>query len=273
VNVSERSSATSDDACPKVCLENTELHRLRSRFVDQEYQLQIYLPPTYSDPSKSFPVVYLLDAERSFGMAKDILEWLNWFQEVPELIIVGIAYGEGTTQWWQKRSRDYTPSKDSTRIWGEWPLAGGGEAFLQFIAQELSPFLDATFRTQADDRAVVGLSFGALFAAYVLLTRPELFNRYIMISPALLWDDRAMFTYEEAFSRSHDTLHASVYSAIGELDDREKLIVPWQEFFVILESRNLQGLRLTKEIVAGETHISVYPAAFTRGLKDVFSGA
>jgi predicted alpha/beta superfamily hydrolase len=217
-------------------------------------------------------VVYLLDADRSFGMAKDILEWLNWFQEVPELIIVGIAYGEGTAQWWQRRSRDYMPSKDSTRTWGEWPLAGGGEAFLQFIAQELIPFVDATFRTQGNDRAVAGLSFGGLFAAYVLLSQPDLFNRYIMISPPFLWDNKAMFKCEEVFSRSHDTLNASVYSAVGGLDDRETIIAPWQEFFAILENRNLQGLRLTKEIVVGETHISIYPAGFTRGLKCVFSG-
>ena len=157
MNVSQKFDTDSDDTYPKVCLENTELHAFRSRFVDQEYQLQIYLPPSYSDPSNSFPVLYLLDADKSFGMAKDILEWLTWSQEIPELMIVGIAYAEGTRQWWQKRSRDYTLSKDSTRIWGEWPLAGGGEAFLQFIAQELIPFMDATFRTQADDRVVVGL--------------------------------------------------------------------------------------------------------------------
>lgn len=271
MNVSQRPNARSDDACPKVCLENTELHRLRSRFIDQEYQLQVYLPPTYSDPSQSFPVLYLLDADKSFGMAKDILEWLNWSQEIPELIIVGIAYGEGTPQWWQKRSRDYTPSQDSARTWGEWPLAGGGEAFLQFIAQELIPFVEATFRTQGNDRAMVGLSFGGLFAAYVLLTQPELFNRYIMVSPALLWDNKAIFRFEELFSRSHDTLHASVYSAVGELDDRETFISPWQEFFDIVETRRYKDLSLTAEVVARETHISVYPVGLTRGLKVVFS--
>jgi hypothetical protein len=63
-----------------------------------------------------------------------------------------------------------------------------------------------------------------------------------------------------------------VYSAVGELDDREKIIAPWQEFFASLENRSLQGLRLTKEMVVGETHISVYPAALARGLRHLFSG-
>ena len=273
MNTFQRPDTRRGNAYPKVCLEDTELYGFRSRFVDQEYQIQVSLPPSHSDPSKSFPVLYLLDADRSFGMAKDILGWLNWAQEVPELIIVGIAYSEGTAQWWQKRARDYTPSKDSTQIWGEWPQAGGGEAFLQFIAQELIPFVETTFRTRGNDQAIAGLSFGALFVAHVLLTQPDLFNRYIMISPPFLWDNKAIFKHEEAFSRRHDTLHASVYSAVGELDDREKLIVPWHEFFAILENRNYKGLRLRKEMVVGETHISVYPVGFTRGLKHIFSGA
>jgi predicted alpha/beta superfamily hydrolase len=180
-----------------------------------------------------------------FIIKEGLFEWLNWSQEIPELIIVGIAYGEGTAEWWQKRSRDYTPSKDSTRIWGEWPLAEGGEAFLQFIAQELIPFLDATFRTQRNERAMAGLSFGGLFAAYVLLTQPELFSRYIMMSPAFLWENKAIFKHEEVFSRSHDTLHASVYSAVGELDDRETVIAPWQDFFAIVENRHYKDFSLT----------------------------
>ncbi|MCJ7570044.1 MAG: alpha/beta hydrolase-fold protein [Anaerolineales bacterium] len=261
-----------DGKSPKVSIENTEQRSIRAQFIDQEYRLQIYLPPTYSDSSDSFPVLYLLDSDKSFGMAKDIVEWLNWSQEIPELIIVGIAYGEGTQQWWQKRSRDYTPSKDRTKIWGDWPMAGGGANFLKFIKQELIPFVDTHYRTQGSDMAITGLSFGGLFAAYALLTEPELFNRYIMISPAFIWDDRMLFKCLDEYSKNRDTLNARVYSVVGELDERENIIKPWQEFFAILENRNFQGLRLTKEIIAGETHISVYPAGFTRGLKYVFSG-
>jgi predicted alpha/beta superfamily hydrolase len=254
-----------------VCLENTELHSLRSQFIDQEYRLQVYLPPTYSDLSKSFPVIYLLDSDKSFGMAKDIVEWLNWFQEIQGVIIVSIAYGERPAPWWQKRSRDYTPWKDRTQIWGEWPLAGGGDAFLQFIAQELIPFVDSTFRTLRNDRVLVGLSFGGLFAVYSLLTLPELFNRYIIISPALLWDAKEIFKYEEAFYKNNDSLPVNVYSAIGDHDDIEKIIDPWQEFFLIIEGRQYKDFKLTTELAAGETHISVYPLGLTRGLKVVLS--
>ena len=272
MNTSNRSETFQGGAISKVTLEDTELHTFRSRLVDQEYQLQIALPPSYFDKEKSFPVVYLLDADKSFGMAKDIHDWLIRFDEIPELIIVGIAYGEGTSQWWQKRVRDYSPTKDSTQVWGDWPLAGGGEDFLQFIAQELIPFIDTSFRTQANDRTIVGLSLGGLFAAYALLTQPELFLRYVVIAPAFLWDDKVIFKYEEEFSRSHTSLPARIYSVVGGLDDRDKVIIPWQDFFSIVANRQYDGVFLTTEMVAMESHLSVYPLGLTRGLKDVFSG-
>jgi uncharacterized protein len=80
---------------PGVTLQNTERRTLKSRFVKQEYKLQIFLPPNYTDTSKSFPVLYLLDADKSFGMTRDIVDWLIFSDEIPPLIIIGIAYEEG----------------------------------------------------------------------------------------------------------------------------------------------------------------------------------
>ncbi len=256
---------------PKVHLEDTELRRIRSRFTDQEYQLQIYQPQSYSDFSKSYPVLYLLDSDTSFGMAKDIVQWLIWFKEIPEMMIVGPAYGEGMEQWWSKRSRDYTPWQDSTKVWGDWPLAGEGESYINFLREELITFVDANYRTSKNDRAIAGISFGGLFASYVLFKEPELFNRYIIIAPALLWNDKAIFRLEEEFSKGHNTLEAIVYSVVGELDDAEKLVFPFQEFFEIVGKRRYKKLKLTAEIKEGETHMSVYPGGFTQGLRIVFS--
>ena len=203
---------------PGVTLQSTELRTLKSRFVDQEYKLQIFLPPGFADTSKSFPVLYVLDGDKSFGMAKDIVDWLIFRREIPQIIIVGIAYDEGSKAWWDKRSRDYTPWKDRTKIWGDWPLAGGADNFKKFLQEELIPFIDATYRTVKSDRTIAGLSIGGLFAAYVLFSEPSIFQRYIMSGSALIWDDFHLFKLEEEFSSKHKSLPASVYTAVGELD-------------------------------------------------------
>lgn len=255
---------------PGVTLQNTELRTLKSRFVEQEYKLQIYLPPGSADASKSFPVLYLLDGDKSFGMARDIVDWLIFSREIPQLIIVGIAYDEGSKAWWDKRSRDYTPWKDRTKIWGDWPLAGGADNFKKFLQEELIPFIDSNYRTVKNDRAIAGLSFGGLFAAYVLFTEPSMFQKYIMSGASLIWDDYHLFKLEEEFSRKNKSLPVSVYTAIGELDAKN-IIKPWTDFNAILEKRQYEGLKLSAETIKGETHISAWPASFTRGLKAVYA--
>jgi len=255
---------------PGVTLQSTELRTLKSRYVEQEYKLQIFLPPGFADASKSFPVLYLLDADKSFGMARDIADWLIFNREIPQIIIVGIAYEEGSKAWWDKRSRDYTPWKDRTKIWGNWPLAGGADSFKKFLQEELIPFIDANYRTVKSDRTIAGLSLGGLFAAYVLFTEPSMFQRYIMSGAALIWDDYHLFKLEEEFSGKNKSLPVSVYTAVGELDDKN-IIKPWTDFNAILEKRQYTSLKLSAETIKSETHISVWPASLTRGLKAIFA--
>jgi uncharacterized protein len=161
--------------------------------VDQTYHIQVALPDAYADGTRSFPVVYVLDAERSFGMAADVARWLRFERVLPDVIVVGIAYGEGVAAWWQKRSRDYTPGPDRSRVWGDWPLAGGAGSFADCLEQELIPLIDGAYRTVPGDRTIVGLSFGGLFGAHLLFTRPHLFSRYVLVGPALAWDHQRVF--------------------------------------------------------------------------------
>jgi len=147
-------------ASQTVRLERTEEHSFKAKNVDQEYKIQVCLPPGYQKAVRNFPVLYLLDADKSLGMAKDVAEWLAWAGEIPEIVIIGIAYGEGTKAWWDKRSRDYAPWKDSQKVWGVWPLAGGAANFLKFLRDELIPWVDSKYRTDRNDRALAGLSLG-----------------------------------------------------------------------------------------------------------------
>ena len=87
----------------KVCLENTEQFSIASKYVTGEnYIIQVGLPIGYSPEKKSYPVLYVLDGDKSFGMTKEIADWLMWSNEIKDIIIVGISYGKGTDIWWKK---------------------------------------------------------------------------------------------------------------------------------------------------------------------------
>lgn len=255
---------------PPVTVARSIEHRVASAAVSDTFLIQVRLPASYISSPVTYPVLYVLDADKSFGLVADSTDWLAWAKEIPEVIVVGIAYGRGQDDWWQKRSRDYTPTKDRSKLWGEWPLAGGAERFQEFLARELFPFVERHYRARADDRAIVGLSFGGLFGAFSLFTRPSLFQKYILISPAFAWDEKRLWEYEAQYRSKASRLSAVVFSAVGDRDENA-IVDPWREFTRLVEGRRYEGLRWVSFAFPDETHISVLSGAVARGLKLIYA--
>ena len=119
-------------------------------------------------------------------------------------------------------------------------------------------------------KTIIGLSFGGLFCADVLFSKPDLFNNYIILGPALLWNDKEIFKQEIKYSENHSKLNANVFTSIGKLDN-EDVTKPWIEFVNQLKSRNYNGLTIDTLTIENETHLSMLPSAVTRGLKVTFN--
>ncbi len=249
---------------------STVAHDLESDCVGDRFVIEVHLPPAYEATSRDYPVLFVLDGDKSSGMARDIVDWLSWRREIPELVVVAISYGGSQQEWWQKRSRDLSPSNDSTKIWGEWPLAGGAQAFRGFIQDELIPFLERKYRVSSD-RTLAGVSFGGLFAVETMFAEPDLFRRYIIAGPALAWDAERIWKVENQYRSEHDQLEAVVFTGVGGRD-QQVILGPWERFSALMESRDYLGLKWVSVRFEGETHISSWPAILTRGLRVVFAG-
>jgi len=253
----------------KVALENTEAFAIKSEFVPGEnYIIQVGLPSGYSRSNTSYPVLYVLDGDKSFGMTKEITDWLIWSKEIKDIIIVGISYGKGTAAWWEKRARDFTQYKDT--VYYYYPNAGGADNFLRFVREELFPAINSKYRTIKDSSALMGLSFGGLLTSYTLFAHPEMFKGYIIISPSLFWNDNSILITEAGYYNRHKDLNKNVYLAYGSLDNHDWTIDPTNELIKVIQKRNYEGFRFTNQVFNGETHISVFPIALTHGLKAVF---
>ena len=253
----------------QVSLENTEQFSIKSKYVNGEnYVIQVSLPSGYARSDKSYPVLYVLDGDKSFGMTKEITDWLTWTNEMRNIIIVGISYGKGTSNWWKNRARDFTQYKDT--VYYYYPNAGGADNFLNFMNNELFPAVNKNYRTIPDSNAIVGLSFGALLSSYVLFTQPEMFKSYIIISPSLFWNNNSILINEADYFRKHKELNKTVFMAYGSLDNNDWVINPTTELIKKIETHKYEGLNFTQQVLKGETHISVFPIALTHGLKIVF---
>ncbi len=253
----------------QVSLANTEQFTIDSKYVpDENYIIQVSLPIGYNRSERSYPVLYVLDGDKSFGMIKEITDWLIWSKEMKNIIVVGISYGKGTQVWWEKRARDYTQFEDTAYY--EYPNAGGADKFLGFMKNELFPVINKNYRTIEDSNAIMGLSFGALLSSYVLFTQPEMFKSYIIISPALFFNRNSILKTEVDYFRKHKELNKMVYLAYGDSDNKDWVIDPTKEFIQIVQQHKYDSLKFITQVFKGETHISVFPGALTRGLKTVF---
>jgi uncharacterized protein len=254
----------------KVCLDNTEQFSISSKFVaGEKYVIQVSLPIGYSSTHKSYPVLYVLDGDKSFGMTKEISDWLMWNHEIKDIIVIGISYGQGMDAWWNKRARDFTPSKDT--IFGkDFQNAGGADNFIKFIKNELFPLVCKSYRTNQDSSAISGLSFGGLLSSYILLTQPAMFQGYIISAPTLVWNNNSILKLETEYFNSHKELNKTVYISYGSLDYKDWVINPSDEFIKMIRIHNYKGLTFVPKIFEGETHISVFSTALTNGLKTIF---
>jgi len=247
----------------------TEVTMLHSSMVGRDYRINVALPLNYSkNTSKTYPVVYLLDGDLLFGALTGPTRLLQAVNELPELIIVGIGYGmpwDDTGEVKRLRELDYTPNASPD---------GGAEQFLKFIQDDLIPYIDANYRTDPMDRTIGGVSYGGLFPLYVLFSAPETFNRYIAVSPALWWGDRMIFACEQEYADEHSDLPVILFLAVGGLEEKQYptsgMVSNLVEFHRRLEDRNYSGLEMEMMIFEGETHHSVFPGAFSRGLRSVF---
>ena len=263
-------------------LKDTEVRTIRAKALERDYEIYVSLPESYrSQPRRRFPVLYVTDADYAFPLVRSIAQRVgNRAQGLEEFILVGLSYSVGDTREFSRR-RDYTPTPHGEKTRdpeGRRPLFGEAEPYRRFLAEEVMPFVAATYRTDTTRSVYAGHSYGGLFGLHVLLTQPSMFSHYIIGSPSLWFDRRVMFSRERAFAEANRDLSAHVLMAIGSFetvnpasDDRRysrslDMVADFRAFEQALRGRNYPGLKLPTEVIGEEDHLTALPAIVTRGL-------
>ena len=138
---------------------------IRSEILNEDRELQITLPESYSRTTISYPVLYLLDGSSNLLHATATTRFLAAARNrIPEMIVVAIPN--------TNRNRDLTPGP-------------GAVTFERFLGQELIPWVERTYRA-APERILWGHSLSGSFTVHALLNQPSLFDAYIAAS-APVW--------------------------------------------------------------------------------------
>ena len=253
---------------PAMRLLDTHIRTLASTRVGVDYEIAIWLPPSYATGQNNYPVVYDLDGTYfDFGSATSATFGLVLGREIPDVILVGIGNRiAGFADCMRHRNRDYTPTPHPDH-----PGEGGAPQFLEFLETELIPFIDANYRTDPTDRTLNGYHLAGTFTLYALLKRPALFQRYNAGSVYLGFVDRALFRYEAELAQARSSLPVKLAMVATEFDTEYR--PDMEVFWTLLRGRNYEGLELTTLILEGETPFSGGAPAYVRGLKAVFGYA
>lgn len=252
----------------EITIPNTVHDIINSKIVRDQFKLYISLPNGYYETTKDFPVVYLLDANVYFSIVAGTAKLLQFGKEIPDVVIIGVGYPDNSKHLYL-RNRDYLPT--STEVHDN---SGGANDFLDFIIEELKPYVEDKFRVKADKTILAGDSYSGLFALYTLFHRPNSFNGYIVGSPSLYWDNSITFTYEGDFASRHDDLETKLFLSVGALEavlepKFAAMVDNVEKLADLLRGRNYPSLELVTHIFENETHLSVIPATMSRGLREL----
>ncbi|SFX26164.1 hypothetical protein SAMN03097694_1368 [Janthinobacterium lividum] len=279
------SSALAAPASPPASyvLENTEVRDIRAQALKRDYQLYVALPDSYRQGNKRYPVLFVVDANYSFPIVRNIAQRLNKHAGMEEVVVVGLSYANGDGGVYSRR-RDYTPTTPRKHDYrsdmpGRQPAFGEAKAYGQFISGEVFPFIASNYRVNMQRKVFIGHSYGSLLGLQFLLTEPRTFEHYILGSPSLWYDAGVMFDREQAYAASHKDLPASVFFGIGgleklaagkkrsRLEEEADMLADLREFDGKLKSHKYPGLKTRLRVFEDEDHASVFPFILTHGLR------
>lgn len=261
---------------PPVTLPDTADHVLHSATLGRTYHVWVALPPGYGDGDRRFPVVFVADANYAFPLVRALRGRVGAHgQNIEDFILVGLAYSDGSSPI-QSRNRDYTPTRPQPRA-GFYSNTEYGDAarYRDFVEQEVFPLIARNYRADMQRKVFAGHSFGALFGSFVLLTRPQMFQQYILSSPSLWFDEKRIFRVEADWASAHKDLPAQVALYAGAYETHgagpryfndNDVVGDMHAFERTLKARHYPGLRVQSEVIPDEDHLTANPASLTRGL-------
>lgn len=248
-----------------------ETHEIVSAELNEHRQLNIYLPPSYhSNDTAHYPVIYLLDGgtDEDFIHVVGLVQFnsFEWIGRLPESIVVGITNTD--------RKRDFTFPTVLPAARKQYPTTGGSSAFISFLELELQPYIQSHFRT-SQSRTLIGESLGGLLASEILISRPSLFDRYIIVSPSIWWDNGSLLRWPGILATYHPGHPTMVYIGCGK-----EGLAPCAEPHVMevdanllkdkLEAYGNKDLHVVFDYLPDENHATVAHQAIFNAIKKLW---
>lgn len=224
----------------------------------ESYVLYTHVPDQCR--SGGCPALYLLDG----------LAWLSTFAKLDDelaadhriqpVVIIGIGY-QNLANTGDLRKRDFTPA------FGRTPArTGGADAFLAVLRNEIIPYAEARLPIRGTERAIAGHSYGGLFVTYALARAPDLFDRAMIMSPALWFDNGEI--YNVAFEPAPNPREVFLAADTPRGQARSAMANDTLRLSTLLSAH--PDISVSHALIFGESHMSMVEPAARRGLRALY---
>lgn len=228
--------------------------KLSSKILNEDRIVSVYLPENYETSGQEYPVIYLLDGRSHFQHAVGAVGFLARQGQMPQSIIVAIHNVD--------RSRDFSPV-NVAKI----PTSGGADKFLNFLSNELAVYVNKNYRI-SEYSLLVGHSFGGTFAVHSLLTKPEVFDAYVAISPYLHFAESYLVKQAETELKSNYASQKHFYMTVG---DEPKYFEPLEKFATLVNEKSKDAISFKYQKMMDEDHGSIPYISLYKGIQYAFA--
>ena len=235
-------------------IRDVEHIRLDSKILGRPFHLLVREPQGASEcDACTYPTVFLLDGGGTFPALAGYLQYLEFEEAVPDVMLVGISYAGNTVDEGNRRGTDFTaPSEEREHY-------GGAGAFQQVLEEEIFPLIAANHPMDEDRRLIFGQSLGGQFVLYTAMTKPALFYGHIASNPAL--HRNLDFFLEDKRIEGHTRVF------VGVASDDSPRFKPFSEKWIShWKSAQHPNFELEARVLDGYAHFSILPESFRQGV-------
>lgn len=250
--------------------------RLKSKVLGEDYSILISLPRNYEKDgnTEGYPVLYVLDGSGYLNMVSEAVKILsakngNGVRGMPECIVVGVTSNNRERDMSPKPLDGWLPPSNpmmdpTTIAWG------GADKYLEHIESEVIKYVESTYRTRPY-RIIMGHSLAGLLAYHAMITKPQLFQTYLIGDPSVWWNDGKNLRNVMAYWKSHPDFKTNLVLFRGAVP-KEAWFPVNIEFLDFMNTSKPAGVNYKYIEIQDDLHTTmVFPGVYF-AMRDIFKG-
>lgn len=204
-----------------------EYQTISSTIMQEERRIKIQLPRSYhQDKKKQYPIFIVLDGEYLFEPFAGMIDYLSYWEEIPEAIVVGVMQQPNRELEMQVDDETYLPFAQ-------------GEDFFDFLEIELLPYISENYRTSLMS-VIAGHNLSANFMNFFLFRKEPFFQGYINLSPR--FTQEMTNRIKKSLKRKDDKIWYYIANGTDESKEAKKEIKDLTRELQVLNNEKLSFL-------------------------------